>query len=73
MTAAANTALGHFGEESLHQVSPASAGGCEMNLIARMPCQLTANLGHFMRTVVVHDQMHVKPGGKVKVDLVEKP
>jgi hypothetical protein len=30
-------------------------------------------LGNFVRTVVVHDQMHVKPGGKVEVDLVEKP
>jgi hypothetical protein len=66
VTAAANTALGHFREESFHQLEPASAGGREVNLIARVPCQPSANLGNFVSTVVVHDQMHIEPAGRLR-------
>jgi len=38
-----------------------------------MPCQPIANLGYFVSTVVIHDQVHVEPGWKIVVDLVEKP
>src|SRR5579863_10726586 len=73
VTAAPDAALGHFCEESLHQVQPTSAGRREVNVIARVSRQPVSNLGDLVGTVVVHHQMHVQPGGKIVLDLVEKP
>ena len=73
VTAAADTALGHFCEKALPEVEPTSAGGREMNVIARVATQPSANFGNLVRTVVIHHQMHVPAGGKILLDLVERP
>src|SRR5260370_31167888 len=43
-----------------------------MNVIAGVSRQPTANLGDLVGTVIVHHQMHVQPGGKIVLDLIEK-
>ena len=44
-----------------------------MHVVAGMTRQPISNLVDLVRTVVIHDEMHVQPGGKVFFDLVEKP
>lgn len=65
MTSAPDASLGHFSEEPLDQIQPAPTGRCEVNVVARVTRQLTANLGHLVRAVVVHHQMHLKADGKI--------
>src|SRR6266487_2662912 len=65
VTASTHTALGHLCEESLYKVEPAAAGRREVNVIARVSRQPTSNLGDLVCAVVVYDQMHVQPGGKI--------
>jgi hypothetical protein len=72
VTASTDTALGHLGEQSFHQIQPTSAGRGEVNVIARVSRQPTSNFGDLVCAVVVHHQMHVQPGGKIILDLVEK-
>ena len=44
-----------------------------MHVVAGMTRQPISNLVDLVRTVVIHDEMHVHPRGKVFFDLVEKP
>lgn len=50
---APNTALGNFGEQAFDQVQPASAGGREVHVIARMPRQPGLHFADLMSTVFV--------------------
>jgi len=37
-----------------------------------VPRQPTSNLGDLVRSVIIHPQMHVQPGGKILLDFIEK-
>ncbi len=72
MAAAANTALGDLGKESLDQVQPASAGGSEVHMIAGMACEPVPHFVDFVRAVVVHHEMHLDVGGDGGIDPGQK-
>src|SRR5262249_35410109 len=72
VAAAPDTTFGHLGEQAFHEVQPTSAGGCEVNVIARMACQPVPDLFDLVCAVVIHDEMHVQAGRKVVLNLVQK-
>ena len=72
MTSPPDTSLGQFSEEPLDQVQPTPAGRREMHVVARVTSQPTANLGHLVRAVVVHHQMHFKADGEIGLDLIQE-
>jgi len=73
MTSAANTTFRDLGEESFHKIEPTSAGGREVDMVARVANQPVRNLGNFVGPVVVHNRMNVQVFGQVGFDLAEEP
>ncbi len=69
---ASNTALSYVGEQAFHQVRPASAGGREVHVIARMPRQPSLLFANLVGTEIVHHQMNLESLGQTGFDLVEK-
>src|SRR6267378_2004898 len=60
------------GEEALHLIEPARTRGREMQVIPRMAHEPADDLRRFVRSVVIHDQVHVSVRRQLRVDLIEK-
>ena len=73
VTASTDTALGHLGEQSFYEVQPASASGCEVNVVARVSRQPLLDFAHFMRAVIIHDQVNIEAFGQTGLNIVEEP
>lgn len=61
-------------KESFDLIDPRRACGCEVNLVTRVPGQPAADLGRFVRSVVVHDEVNLHAWflGNGSVDSFEK-
>src|SRR5262249_28106823 len=70
--AALETSLGQGGEEALDSVEPRSRGGCEVERPARVPGQLSADLGMLVGGVVVGDGMDQLAGRHGGLDGAEE-
>ena len=53
VAAAPDAPLGHFCEQPFYEIEPASAGGREVHVIARMPRQPGLHFADLMSTVFV--------------------
>ncbi|TKS58407.1 MAG: hypothetical protein EWM73_03544 [Nitrospira sp.] len=72
-TAATDALVGEVSEPSLDQIQPRTRRRNEVQLEPRMSLQPACHAGVFVRSIVVHDQMHIKPGQRVGIDLLEEP
>jgi hypothetical protein len=68
VAAAANAALGDFGEQSLDEIQPTAAGGRKVHVITRMAAEPTAYPLHFVRAVIVHHEVDFDVGRNGGVD-----
>ncbi len=57
--------LSQVAKEAFHHVEPGGAGGSEVQMKARMPCQPALHLGMFMGSVVIANQVQLPVGGMV--------
>ena len=72
VAAATDTALCDLGKQSLHQIQPASAGGREVHMIAGMAREPVPYSLNFVRSVVIHHQMHVDAGRNGGIDACQE-
>jgi len=70
--AAANAPSRDRREEPFDLIEPARARGREVQVIARMTHKPPDDVGGFVRTVVIHDHVHVPIGGQLGVHPIEK-
>src|SRR5688572_12567895 len=70
--ATANTFVGNLGEPALHQIDPGTVGGREVDVKARSLGEPFPNDGRFMSAVVIQNDVSIKFGGYVRLEVVEK-
>ena len=72
MATPSHAAFGHLGKQALNQIQPASARGREMDMIAGMARQPSADFADLVGAVVVHHQMNLQPAREIGIVIVEK-
>ena len=71
-TARANDFAGNLSKEALYQVEPGGGGWCQMQMKAGMTLEPGDDLGMFVSGVVVADDVNIKLGGDLSVDLAQE-
>jgi hypothetical protein len=59
---------GDSSKETLDLIQPSRAGGGEVQVIPRVPGKPAGHLGHFVRPVIVHDDVHVAARRQLAVE-----
>jgi hypothetical protein len=70
--AALEPLFGQFGEEPLDRIEPRCRGRSEVKMEPGMPFEPGTHLGVLVRGVIVDDQVELRRGPGLAVDLVEK-
>ena len=73
MNAALDLLFGEHGKPALDQIEPGAAGGSEVQMKERVPCQPALHFGVLMGGVVIADQVQLPVGRNGLVDETEKP
>ena len=70
--AAPDCLLGDQSEPTLYLVEPAAIGRGVMNVVTRLPCEPSLDLGMFMGAVVVGDQVDIESRRNAVIEVTEK-
>jgi hypothetical protein len=71
VAASTDAPFSDFCKQPLDKIEPASAGGREVDVIARMPGQPVLYLRYFVCAVVVHHQVDIEATRETGFDVVE--
>ena len=68
---AANALVGDFGKPSFHLIEPRGMGGSKVEVVTRSFGQPARDERRLMRGVIIQDEMNLKIGWNLTVDVIE--